>query len=85
MLVKYGMNFLVLKVRAAEMYGYAGVLIFSEPEEDGFMRDGVYTQGPWRPESSVHRGSIHYNSIYPGDPLTPGVAALKDAHRIPQN
>lgn len=40
--------------------------------------------GPWRPASGVQRGSIHYPNFYPGDPLTPGYPATKDAPRLPR-
>ena len=39
-------------------------------------------RGPWRPMSGIQRGSILYTEIYPGDPLTPGVAATPDAKRL---
>ncbi|KAJ1963401.1 Vacuolar protein sorting-associated protein 70, partial [Dipsacomyces acuminosporus] len=42
----------------------------------------VYPEGPWRPESSFQRGSVSLIQVYPGDPLTPGYAATKDAPRI---
>jgi N-acetylated-alpha-linked acidic dipeptidase len=35
-----------------------------------------------RPESSVQRGSSQYANFYAGDPLTPFVAATKNAKRI---
>ena len=43
-----------------------------------------YPEGPWRPDSSVQRGSVHYMSLQPGDPSTPGYPATKDAPRVPQ-
>ena len=81
-LVRYYTNFRGLKVRAAEMFGCAGVLIYSDPKEDGYVRGMTYPAGPWRPESSVQRGSVQFSPVYPGDPLTPGTAATKDAPRI---
>ncbi|KAI8873910.1 Zn-dependent exopeptidase [Ramicandelaber brevisporus] len=82
-LVKYGANFRGLKVRAAEQAGCVGVLIYSDPADDGFVRGKEYPEGPWRPKSGVQRGSVQYLSVMPGDPLTPGYAATKDAPRIP--
>ncbi len=32
--------------------------------------------------SGIQRGSVEYTEIYPGDPLTPGVAATADAKRL---
>eukprot|EP00455_Lapot_gusevi_P045010 TRINITY_DN5714_c0_g1_i5.p1 TRINITY_DN5714_c0_g1~~TRINITY_DN5714_c0_g1_i5.p1 ORF type:complete len:574 (+),score=121.01 TRINITY_DN5714_c0_g1_i5:177-1724(+) len=53
----------------------AGVLIYSDPADDGFTRGAMFPNGPWRPPSSVQRGGGGYISYYSGDPLTPGVAA----------
>ena len=35
-----------------------------------------------RSSSSVERGTVHYLSIHPGDPLTPGYAATENATRL---
>ena len=79
---RYGGAFRGLKVRAAELSGAAAVLVYSDPKEDGYTRGKVYPSGPLRPESSVQRGSVQYSNFYSGDPLTPFVAATKDAPRI---
>ena len=83
-LTRYGKNFRGLKIRACEVYGCAGVLVYSDPQDDGYSVGKTYPDGPWRPESSIQRGSVHYNSLYPGDPLTPGFAAHENVTRIPQ-
>lgn len=41
-LVRYGSVFRGLKVRAAELAGAAGVLVYSDPKEDGINRGPVY-------------------------------------------
>src|SRR4029077_19722749 len=41
-----------------------------------------FPRGPWRPMSGIQRGSILYTQLYPGDPLTPGIAATPDAKRL---
>lgn len=71
-LVRYGGNFRGLKVMAAEQFQVAGVLIYSDPQDDGFVQGAVYPKGPWRPEDSFQRGSLQYLSLAGGDPLTPG-------------
>ncbi len=38
--------------------------------------------GPMRPKDGVQRGSVMDMPVYPGDPLTPGVGATKDAKRF---
>lgn len=83
-LVRYGRQFRGLKVRAAEQYGCAGVLVFSDPADDGYARGKTYPDGPWRPASSLQRGSVHYTSLEPGDPSTPGYPAHRNATRVPQ-
>ncbi|KAL2028469.1 hypothetical protein VTO58DRAFT_109499 [Aureobasidium pullulans] len=68
-----------LKVKAAEMAGAAGCLIYSDPKEDGFLKGPVMPDGPWRPRDSVQRGSVALSSLVVGDPLTPGYPSHKDA------
>ncbi|CEG48417.1 hypothetical protein F444_02327 [Plasmopara halstedii] len=75
-LVRYGGNFRGLKVMLAEKHGMVGVLIYSDPFDDGYTRGRVYPDGPWRPDGSFQRGSVQYNSIAAGDPLTPGFPSL---------
>ncbi|ORX69455.1 Zn-dependent exopeptidase [Linderina pennispora] len=81
-LVRYGGMTRGLKVYAAGLGGARGVLIYSDPAEDGYVQGPVYPEGPWRPESSFQRGSVSLIQIHPGDPLTPGYAATKDAPRL---
>jgi hypothetical protein len=68
-----------LKVKAAELAGAAGCLIYSDPKEDGFLKGPVIPDGPWRPRDSVQRGSVALSSWLLGDPLTPGYPSHKDA------
>jgi N-acetylated-alpha-linked acidic dipeptidase len=83
--VRYGANFRGVKVMLAQQYGAAGVLIYSDPADDGYDRGDAYPRGPWRPSSAVQRGSVQYLTRYPGDPETPGIAStpeLPDSDRI---
>ncbi|KAG2527965.1 hypothetical protein JM16_002433 [Phytophthora kernoviae] len=82
-LVRYGGNFRGLKVMAAEQHGMAGVLIYSDPKEDGFVQGPVYPDGPWRPEGSFQRGSLQYLSLAGGDPMTPGWASVEGSYHLP--
>ena len=82
-LARYGEIFRGLKVQNAEKLGAAGVLIYSDPADDGYMKGDVYPDGPFRPEWAIQRGSVHYLSLGPGDPSTPGWASTADAKRIP--
>jgi N-acetylated-alpha-linked acidic dipeptidase len=70
------------KALTAERQGAAGILIYSDPAEDGFRRGPVFPDGPWGPESHIQRGAITYDFIVPGDPLTPGWPSLPGAHRV---
>lgn len=75
-LVRYGQNFRGVKSYVAEENGVAGVIIYSDPIDDGYFRGDKYPKGPWRPDSGVQRGSVQYLFKYPGDPTTPGVASI---------
>ncbi|MDE3104528.1 MAG: M28 family metallopeptidase [Acidobacteriota bacterium] len=75
-LVRYGANFRGIKAYIAEHYGARGVLIYSDPADDGFFRGDVYPKGPFRPETAVQRGAVQFLPIYSGDPETPGVASV---------
>ncbi len=77
-IVRYGANFRGVKVYIAEQRGAAGVLIYSDPQDDGYFKGDTYPNGPWRPETGVQRGSVQYLFKYPGDPETPGVASTPD-------
>lgn len=85
-LVRYGGSFRGLKVKAAEVFGCAGVLIYSDPIDDGPLNKEEfpksYPDGPWRSQSSAQRGSVQYLSLIAGDPLTPGYPALENVTRI---
>jgi len=70
------------KALTAERQGAAGILIYSDPAEDGFKRGPVFPDGPWGPESHIQRGAITYDFIVPGDPLTPGWPSLPGARRV---
>jgi N-acetylated-alpha-linked acidic dipeptidase len=75
-LVRYGQNFRGVKSFVAQEHGAAGVLIYSDPFDDGWRKGDKYPDGPWRPDSGVQRGSIGYMFQFAGDPTTPGVASL---------
>ncbi|ORY34010.1 hypothetical protein BCR39DRAFT_518112 [Naematelia encephala] len=84
-LVKYGHVFRGLKIKAAQEAGAIGVLIFTDPGDDGEVTEAngykQYPEGPARQASSVQRGSVQFISKYPGDPSTPGEPAYKNATR----
>ena len=75
-LVRYGQNFRGVKAFVAQEHGAAGVIIYSDPFDDGWRRGDKYPDGPWRPDTGVQRGSVGYMFEFPGDPTTPGTASL---------
>src|SRR4051794_39936358 len=81
-LVRYGQSFRGVKVHVAEQHGAKGVIIYSDPKDDGFVRGPVYPEGPWRPADSIQRGSIQFIWDYPGDPLTPGEPSIPGTKRL---
>lgn len=84
-IVRYGHNFRGVKVYIAQQRGAAGVLIYSDPADDGYVKGDMYPRGPYRPATAVQRGSVQFLPMYPGDPETPGVASvpgLPESERI---
>lgn len=77
-IVRYGQNFRGVKVYIAQQRGAAGVIIYSDPADDGYARGDKYPRGPFRPDSAVQRGSVQFLPIYSGDPETPGVSSTPD-------
>lgn len=63
-----GQCFRGLKAMNAQQRGAVGTIIYSDPELDGYVRGPVYPDGPWRPSTSVQRGSAVFNSLCAGDP-----------------
>jgi N-acetylated-alpha-linked acidic dipeptidase len=82
-LARYGRGYRGIKPKLAEEHKALGVILYSDPEDDGYAAGDPYPYGPWRPMSGIQRGSVMYTQIYPGDPLTPGIAATASAKRIP--
>jgi N-acetylated-alpha-linked acidic dipeptidase len=81
-IARYGGGWRGLKPKLAYQHGALGCIIYSDPENDGYAIDDTYPSGPMRPPHGIQRGSVSDTSLYPGDPLTPGVAATKDAKRL---
>ena len=77
-IVRYGSNFRGVKVYIAEKRGAAGVIIYSDPQDDGYYKGDPWPIGPWRPDNGVQRGSVQFLFKYPGDPQTPGTASTPD-------
>ncbi len=81
-IARYGGSWRGIKPKVAAEHGAVGCLIYSDPRDDGYFEGDVFPDGPYRPRDGVQRGSAMDMPLYPGDPLTPGVGATKDAKRL---
>jgi len=81
-IARYGASWRGIKPKVAAEHGAVGCLIYSDPHEDGYYAGEVFPGGAYRNQDGVQRGSVMDMPIYPGDPLTPGVGATKDAKRL---
>lgn len=70
-----------LKVKAAELAGFAGCIIYSDPADDGFLLGQVAPSGRYMPADGVQRGAVSLMSWVVGDVLTPGWASKKGQPR----
>lgn len=82
-IARYGGSWRGIKPKVAYEHGAVGCLIYSDPKDDGYYQGDVYPKGAWRPDQGVQRGSVMDMPVHPGDPLTPGVGADKNAKRLP--
>ncbi len=81
-LARYGKVHRAVKVHTAETRGAKGILIYSDPADDGFVRGATFPEGPWRNQKMIQRGNAKYSWFWHGDPLTPLRAATPDAQRL---
>ncbi len=81
-IARYGAGWRGLKPKLAHEHGAIGCIIYSDPRDDGYSVDATYPNGPMRPPHGFQRGSVQDMTNYPGDPLTPGIGATKDAKRL---
>src|SRR5437660_2329425 len=78
-IARYGGSWRGIKPKVAAEHGAIGCIIYSDPRDDGYFNGDIYPQGAWRNEWGAQRGSVADMPLYPGDPLTPGVGATKNA------
>ena len=78
-IARYGRSFRGIKAREAEKHGAVALLIYSDPQDDGFVAGDAYPDGPMRNSNGVQRGSI----LNPdGDPSTPGYGSTAGVPRL---
>ncbi|MHB0961864.1 MAG: M20/M25/M40 family metallo-hydrolase [Gemmatimonadaceae bacterium] len=76
---RYGRSFRGIKAREAEKHGAVALIMYSDPQDDGYVQGDVYPDGPWRPAQGIQRGSVMNGA---GDPSTPGYPSTAGAARI---
>jgi len=81
LVARYGRSFRGYKAKFAQEAGAAGLLMYLDPEGNGYVRGRMWPVGGYANPSSIQRGSI-LTLPYSGDPLTPFVPATRDADRL---
>jgi N-acetylated-alpha-linked acidic dipeptidase len=81
-IARYGGSWRGIKPKVAAEHGAVGCLIYSDPRDDGYFQGDTYPKGAYRNAQGAQRGSVADMPLFPGDPLTPGVGATKDAVRL---
>ncbi len=81
-IAKYQGSWRGIKPKLAAEKGAIGCIIYSDPQDDGYGRGDVYPKGAFKNSTGVQRGSVMDMPTYPGDVLTPGVGATKNAARL---
>lgn len=81
-IAKYYGSWRGIKPKLAAEKGAIGCIIYSDPKDDGFYQGDTYPEGAFKNETGVQRGSVMDMPLYPGDVLTPGYGATKNAKRL---
>jgi N-acetylated-alpha-linked acidic dipeptidase len=81
-IARYGGAWRGIKPKVAAEHGAVGCIIYSDPRDDGYSAGDTFPEGAYRPSEGVQRGAVT-DTLYEGDPLTPGYGATKDAKRLP--
>ena len=72
-------------VYVAQQRGAAAVLMYAAASDAGSLRGPAYPAGPWAPDERIQRGSVGFDFIAPGDPLTPGQPSRPGIARLPKH
>jgi N-acetylated-alpha-linked acidic dipeptidase len=75
-LARYGKSHRAVKLYTAQEHGAAGILLYSDPADDGFVRGDTWPRGYWRTSDQTQRGNGKYSWYWHGDPLTPGAPSV---------
>ncbi len=83
-IARYGRSYRGIKAREAEAHGAAALLLYSDPQDDGYFVGPTYPAGPMRHPDSPQRGSLGDGNTR-GDLSTPGWPSTDEARRLPQD
>jgi N-acetylated-alpha-linked acidic dipeptidase len=78
-IARYGKSHSAVKLYTAQEHGAAGLLLYSDPADDGFVRGDTWPRGYWRTSDQNQRGNAKYSWYWHGDALTPGTPSLSGA------
>ena len=81
-IARYGHSWRGIKPKVAAEHGAIGCLIYSDPHDDGYFQGDVSPKAPTARKTACSAAASWTCPLYPGDPLTPGVGATKDAKRL---
>lgn len=81
-IARYGRSFRGIKAREAQKRGAVGLIVYSDPQDDGYFRGDVYPKGPMRNADGIQRGSMMNGN---GDPTTPSWPSVEGARRVPED
>ncbi len=84
-IARYGRSWRGIKPKLAGEKGAIATILYSDPADDGYGAGDAYPKGPFKHESGVQRGSVMDMPTYPGDVLTPGRGATRNARRLNRN
>ena len=74
-LARYGGNFRGYKAKFAELAGAVGVIIYTDPADNGYAKGIMFPEGSQSNDNTIQRGSL-LTMDFTGDPLTPFEPAL---------
>jgi len=81
-IARYGGSWRGIKPKVAAENGAIGCILYSDPRDDGYFQGRVYPDGAFKNEHGAQRGSVADMPLFPGDPLTPGIGATRNAQRL---
>lgn len=74
-IARYGKGYRGNKLALAEEFGCVGMLLFSDPDDDGAGKGATWPEGPYKSPNAAQRGSVGPMGSVLGDPSTPGFAS----------